>query len=269
MDIIHAIYKKNPHLKRELLAAHMNISVYDFIKRSFQASITYTIVVTLIAGFVMSAIGIPLILLPAVPLLAFFVILQSQLALPRVVMKRRAREIDNEVLFAARFLLIKLTSGRPLFNALIETSQSYGVASKYFKEIVDDINFGTPIEQALTNAMEMTESRFFKKVLFQITNAIKIGVDVSQNLEVVIKEIEEEQHLEIEKYGKKLNSVALFYMLLAIIIPSLGMTLIVVVLNLVSFELNVLMYTIIGSVVMMIQIFFIHVFKSIRPQVNI
>jgi pilus assembly protein TadC len=155
-----------------------------------------------------------------------------------------------------------------LFNALIEVSQSQGVAAKYFKEIVDDINFGTPIEQALNNAMEGSPSKYFKKVLFQINNALKVGIDVTQNLDIVLKEIEEEQQLEIERYGKKMNSMALFYMLLAIIMPSLGMTMFVVVTSLLSIDIGWPIYIVILVLIAILQLFFVFLFKQIRPSVN-
>ena len=90
-----------------------------------------------------------------------------------------------------------------MLNALIEGSQSYGVSSKYFKEIVDDINLGTPIEKALDNAVKYSPSEKFRKILFQINTALKVGIDVAIPLNNVIEEITEEQLTEIRRYGKK------------------------------------------------------------------
>lgn len=267
MDIIHIVYKQNPWLKRDILAAHMQISPYDFIKRSLQSSFIYACCVAFISLFPLARAELPLFFAVGVFCLVFFFIFNVQLGIPKSVIKRRAREIENEVLFAARFLLVKLSSGRPLFNALIETSQSYGAAAKYFKEIVDDINFGTPIEEALQRAMDRTLSVSFKKVIFQIMNALKIGVDVTDNLEIVVQEIEAEQALEIERYSKKLSSVALFYMLLAIVVPSLGMTLLIVLASLIGIGLSIELYLVMVIVIVSIQFFFMITFRKIRPGV--
>ena len=77
------------------------------------------------------------------------------------------------------------------------------------------------MEEALEKACNTTPSKKFKKILFQINNALKIGVDVSVSLESTLEEISQEQLVEIQRYGKKLNSMTMFYMLLAIVAPSL------------------------------------------------
>lgn len=258
-----------PRLKRQLNDARMTISVRQFITQSLRNGLTFAVAFCFFSFVFLEQVNWPLFFCIPVGLLAGYFAFQMHMNLPALAIIRRAREIDNEVLFAARFLLIKLNSGRPLFNALIETSQSYGVAAKYFKEIVDDINFGTPIENALQRTIETSKSRYFKKVLFQISNALKIGVDVSQNLQLVIKEIEDEQALEIERYSKKLASIALFYMLVAIVMPSLGLTIFIVLASLINLPLNQSIYGIMIGFVVIVQLFFMSIFRQIRPSINI
>lgn len=269
IDLVDYIYKRNPHIKHNLFAAKMKILPHVFIKRSLINSFMYSISFTIIVFFVLSQASLPwFFALLAFPFLFSF-FLTMQFNVPKARILKRGREIDNEILFAARFLSVKLSAGRPLFNALIDTSQSYGVASKYFKEIVDDINFGTPIEQALERAMQLSPSDNFKKLLFQISNALKVGVDVTQNLEIVIAEIEHQQILEIEKYGKKLSSIALFYMLGAIVVPSLGMTIFAVVGSFLSINIGATIYGFVLFLLVGIQLIFLSLFKQIRPSVNI
>jgi hypothetical protein len=92
---------------------------------------------------------------------------------------------------------------------------------------------------------------------------------VTSNLQSVLDEIENEQALEIEKYAKKLNTVALFYMIAAVVIPSLGLTIAMVVLSLISFQVNVLIYGLMLFFILIINIIFIMVFRGIRPAVNV
>lgn len=269
IDLVHYVYKQFPHLKRDLFAAHLQTTPQDYIRQVLLRSFTYSILLCVLAFFPIASAKLPIVLIVLLFPVIFFFMIAMQMAVPKAMVARRGREIDNEVLFAGRFLLIKLSSGRPLFNALIDTSESYGVASKYFKEIVDDINFGTPIEIALNNAMEASPSKYFKRILFQINNALKTGIDVTQNLELVIQEVENEQVLEIERYAKKLSSIALFYMLGAIVLPSLGMTIFVVVSSLISFQITVGIYAVMLVFIVMLQLFFISVFRQIRPSVNL
>ena len=188
---------------------------------------------------------------------------------PDVKIRRREIEIDKEVLFAGRFLLVKIGSGMPLINSLVEASKSYGVASSYFKEIVKDIETGSPMEEALERAMTYCPSKKFQKILFQITNALKIGIDVTKSLEAVLDQITNEQLLEIKKYGKKLNSVTLFYMLLAVVLPSLGMTMLIVLISFSPITIDLTLFIVILFFLAIIQFFFITIFRTIRPKVNI
>lgn len=213
-----------------------------------------------------------MLILP-VMLLSFFATFFMVIKSPVTAISKRQREFDREVLFAGRFILVKLHSGKPLFNAFIDASKSYGVASGYFKEIVDDINMGTPIEKALEKAMIYSPSEKFKKILFQMTNSLKVGIDVSDSLSSVLDEISNEQMLEIQRYSKKLNSLSLFYMLAAIVIPSLGTAILAVVGSLMGFLRDnssaSKIFFVVCIVIFVIQFFFIAIFKTTRLSVNL
>jgi len=269
MDLVRYVGRKLPYLKHELLEAHISITHQEFIARMLKLSFIYAFTLSVLSIFPLQKAGIaPIFALFLFPVLFFFLFLMQK-NIPKAAIRRRAKEMDNEVMFAGRYLLIKLSSGRPLFNALIDASNSYGVASKYFKEIVDDITFGTNIEQALENAQNLSPSKSFKKILFQINNALKVGIDVTQSLESTLQEIQSDQEIEIQRYGKKLSSVAMFYMLGAIVIPSLGLTIFVVVASLLNIALNTAVYIALVVFIIMIQSFFITLFKKIRPTVNL
>jgi len=183
--------------------------------------------------------------------------------------RKREREINKEVLFVGRYLLVKLYSGRPLLNALIETASGRGVASKYVKEIVDDIDTGNTIESALKNAMIYSPSDKLRRILFHVNNALQLGIDVTKPLESVLEEITREEELEIKKYGKKLNTLVIFYMLAAIILPSLGMAIFIVVSSFINFPINLKTMLLLVFFIIVLQFIFITMFKSIRPMVNL
>jgi len=183
--------------------------------------------------------------------------------------KKREREINKEVLFAGRYLLVKLYAGRPLLNALLETSKSHGVAAKYIKEIVDDTETGSSVEKALENAMLYSPSEKFKKILFQINNALKLGIDVTGPLESVIEEITNEQEIEIKKYGRKLNTIVIFYMLGAIVMPSIGMAMFIVISSFINLSVTLREFFVVVFFIALIQLVFVSMFRSIRPMVNL
>jgi pilus assembly protein TadC len=182
---------------------------------------------------------------------------------------KRAKDIDREVLFAGRFLLVKLHSGSPLITALEQAASSYGVGSRFFKEIVDDIKLGTPVEEALEKAMDSSPSEKFSKILFQISNSLKIGVDVTDSLQAVLQEIAADQLIEIKKYGKKLSSITMFYMLVAVVAPSLGITIVSVILSLIGFPIDMYFYLAVLAGLGIVQFIFLVMFKSIRPNLDL
>lgn len=257
-----------PHLKEDLRKAHIKLRPDLFVKKTVQLAAMLSLASLILLFFIFEVAGIPLfwlIIIPCVGAGFFFFLLNA----PKTTINKRRRELDQEVLFAGRFLLVKVHSGRPLLNALIEGSQSYGVASKYFKEIVDDINLGTPIEKALDNAVKYSPSDKFRRILFQVNTALKVGIDVSVPLSNVIEEITAEQLTEIQRYGKKLNSLALFYMLLAIVLPSIGMAIFVVVGGLLGLPINRDVFLVVIGVLVLIQLVFISIFKTSRLSVNL
>jgi len=270
-DIIHKISILFPHLPTELRMAHMNLRPEELIKKTLKAALTFSLGFSVLCFFLLELFKKPkwyLILLFPLFFFLLFILLMKR---PAVKISRRRRDLDREVLFAGRFLLVKIHSGSPLLTALIEASRSYGIASKYFRELVDDINMGTSIEKALDNAMKFSPSLKFKKIIFQISNAIKIGIDVSEPLSNTLDEISHEQFVEIQRYGKKLNSLTIFYMLIAVVMPSIGVAMFAVIGSLIGLNNEIakmVFYGILG-LLLIIQVFFIIIFKSARLTVNL
>lgn len=269
VDLVRQIAIVFPHLKEELRKAHIKQTSEKFIKKTIELAGMLTIGTGILLFFIFEVAGVSfayfLLIFPICLVGYFFFLLQA----PKNIISKRKRELDQEVLFAGRFLLVKVNSGRPLLNALIEGSQSYGVSSKYFKEIVEDINLGTPIESALENAVKYSPSEKYRRILFQINTALKVGIDVSIPLTNVIEEITNEQFTEIQRYGKKLNSLALFYMLIAIVLPSIGMAIFVVVGGLLGLPIDRNIFMVVIGVLMIVQLIFISIFKTTRLSVNL
>ena len=258
-----------PDLKRQIRIAHLKTTPREFIYQSLKFSLPFSLGLTILFFFIIGKSGLSPILIPIAFIISLFLAFNFTFLKLKAKILKRKKEIDREVLFAGQYLLIKLYSGRPLLNALIDTSKSYGVASKYIKEIVDDINTGSSLEKALETAMSYSPSGKWRKILFHINNALKLGIDVTKPLSAVLKEITKEQSLEIQRYGKKLNTIVIFYMLAYVVIPSIGMTLFIVLSSFINFSINITIFAIAISFLIMIGLLFISIFKSIRPTVNL
>jgi flagellar protein FlaJ len=185
----------------------------------------------------------------------------------RIVSKRKS--IDKEIIYAGRFLVVELQSGVLLYNAMVNISKSYKDIGNAFGEIIHSIDLGTSVEDALKEAIEFTPSNDFRRMLWQVMNALRTGSDVSESLKSVLDQVTREQIIEVQSYSKKLNPLAMFYMILAVILPSLGITMLVVMSSFISLELGLGALLGIASVLAMLQFIFYKIIKSSRPAVSV
>jgi len=269
MSVFEQLANNYPELKRKLIMAKIQKEPQEYLRTTVLSSFFISFTIAFSVFLFGTAFDLPIWLVPVTFLVAFFIMYQVLLRLVDIKIRRIAKDIDREVLFAGRFLLVKLNAGRPLILALTEASQSYGVASKYFKEIVQDIDMGTPLEEALDKASRYSPSEDFRKIVFQINNALKIGVDVTQYLEAILDEIAASQLIQIQRYGRKLNSLTMFFMLFSIVIPSLGITLMITIVSVANINFDTSFFLILALAILILEYFFITIFKSIRPSVNI
>jgi len=258
-----------PQLKKDIRIAHIKTVPQEFVYKNLKFSLVFSLGLTVLFFFIADKAGIPLVLLPVAFIVFFILVFNFAFLKLKGTIVKRQKEIDREVLFAGQYLLIKLYSGKPLLNALIDTTKSYGVASKYIKEIVDDIDTGSSIEKALQSAMTYSPSEKFRKILFHINNALRLGIDVTKPLSLVLDEITKEEEIGIKRYGKKLNTLVIFYMLAAVVIPSIGMTIFMVLSSFINFTITINHFLVAIIFIVIIEFLFISMFKMIRPAVNL
>jgi len=252
-----------------MIVAHMNETPKQLVKKAILLSFSAAIAVTFFVFIILEKQNATLLIIPFLFVFVFVLTFLFMLQTPKVYIRKREREINKEVLFAGRYLLVKLESGIPLFNALIDASKSYGIAGKYFKEIVDNINTGTPIEEALENARKYNASKNFRLILWQVITSLKTGAEVADSLRKTLSQITKEEIIEIKEYGKKLNSLVMFYMIIACVIPSLGVTMIVIVSSFMDLDIGMSHLFTILFFLTIIQFLFISLIKSARPMVNL
>lgn len=258
-----------PKLKSDLRMAHSPYSPLQYVNKNLKITVLYAFLFTILFFFVLQKAKLSIFLLVPIFIILFILLFEYSFLTIKAKIRKSEREIDREVVFVGRYMLVKLYSGRPLLNALIETANSKGITAKYIKEIVDDISTGSTIETALNNAMTYSPSDKLSKILFHINNALQLGIDVTNPLESVLAEITKEEALEIKKYGQKLNSLVIFYMLAAVIVPSLGMAIFIVISSFINFPIGLKGLLVFIFFIVVLQFIFITMFRSIRPTVNL
>ena len=262
------IARNLPKLKHNLKKAGINYKPEEFIKRTFLSAFYMATGVVIFFGLILAKFnilkGIMIIFIPIIFFLLFFWLLK----LPEVKTSEKEKEVTREIIFAGRHLIIELESGVPLYNALINVSKNYPVIGKYFKEIIDKVNLGTSMEDALTEAVEYIPSDNFRRLLWQILNSIRTGSDISKSLTLALEQIEREQTIEVKKYGRILNPLAMFYMIIAVILPSLGITMLIILSSFIQFELSLATLLFIAFLLAFVQFMFLSIIKFSRPAIE-
>lgn len=268
-NISRRIVKYFPELKNNLFQAGIHDKPEFFVKKALLNALYMSVGLTLVLGFFFFktvALFVGVILFS--PLL-FFGIFMFIIKSTSVYLKKKEKEIDREIMFAGRFLLIQIDSGVSLFNSMLSLSKHNGFVAQEFRRIVYKVRMGVHIEKAIDETISDTPSSNLRRLLWQILNSLKTGAELAQSLESVLDQIGREQLIEVQNYGKKLNPIAMFYMMLAVIIPSLGVTMLIVITSLLSFQIKLPILLGFAVAIGFFQFMFLNIIKSMRPPVEI
>ncbi len=258
-----------PFLKDSLLAAG-----YGYSAREYAAvSLANALINSLAAGVAIAvawAASKNDSLLPVAPLaalVAFLATFLTTLYYPQIISMRRMRRLESQLIPATRQLLIEVKSGVPLFNAMASISSDYGEVSVEFSKIVQKINSGTPELEALAETSTANPSHQFRKILWQISNALKAGSDVGNVLEQQIEELTRERVDQIRRYGQELSPWTMIYMMGAVIVPSLGVTMLIVIVGFLDVAVPKIVLAGVLAGLVLFQLFFMNFVSSRRPAI--
>jgi flagellar protein FlaJ len=161
--------------------------------------------------------------------LVFLIFLSFFMYYPRVLARKIVEDVDRDLVYALKDLLLQISSGVPLFNAMVNISKSgYGTISKEFRRTVQDINAGEMQEIALEKMALRTESEFLRRTIRQMLTAFKSGASLQAALKSVIKNLQQYQYSQVKSYTYELNLWVLLFIIISVAVPSLGITLLVV-----------------------------------------
>lgn len=259
------------HLKLYLLQAKSPLSIEEHIAKSLFSATNISIMASLGTVFVgllaknTSVVKIGLIAFPAVFLLMFY----SSVSLPQVIGIKRAKEVEKELPYALRHLLIEVKSGVPLYQGLVAISEKYGAVSEEVRQIVEEINTGKSEIEAIEESIFKSPSQFFRRSFSQVLNSLKTGTDIESTLEATVDDMVRQQLTAIKKYGQELNPLTLMYMMAAVILPSLGITFLIVLSTLTSGGIPTSIFSVILVTLIIFQAFFVNIIKSRRPVVKV
>ena len=110
---------------------------------------------------------------------------------------QRRDNIDRNMPMFLLALLSSVQSGANLIKAIEQAAErNLGALTPELKNLKANISWGTPIEEAFENFAERTGTRVSRRVTVLLEMAMKIGGDVTENLEMIQKHVSEIQNIE-------------------------------------------------------------------------
>lgn len=193
---------------------------------------------------------------------------------PRWTSTKKKEELERNLLFATRHLMIQTNAGVPLFDAIVSISEEYGDPnfdyggiSKEFKKIIKEVRSGKELTESLEDSAKRNPSPYYRRVIWQLANSNKAGANVGSVLKDMVEFLSDEQRISIRNYGSQLNPLALFYMLTCVIAPTMGLVFLMIMSTFVDIPITEVTFAVILILLMIIQIVFIGLIKSRRPKV--
>lgn len=260
----------SPYLKVNLMQANLPFSAQEYLAMCVTATFTFFLFIGFFFSFMLSLFkaGHPVLSgFTLAAIFSLFVFLQ-QIYYPKLLSNKKIKSVERNLLPALQNLWVQLNSGIPLFNILVSISaEDYGEVSTEFKRAVKEINAGRPQIETLEDLAARNPSLLFRRAMWQIVNGMKAGSDINKVIEEAINALGEEQVLQIRNYGSQLNPLAMFYMLLAVIVPALSVTFITILSSFLSFSstiTKIIFWALFGGVAFF-QFMFLGIIKSRRP----
>ena len=266
------IVKAYPRIRIDLVESELGVNAEGYVGASIFSSILTGAIMAGLIFLVLLALraelskALLLSLMPgAATTLLFAIIL---LIYPGIIAGKKAEDIDKDLVFALKDMLLEVSSGASVYSALVEVSRSgYGSVSVEFEKVVKKVNVGIPVEDALGELALKTKSEHLRSSIWQIVNAIKSGSSTEGVLRELVKEMTVERRTKIKSYAQELNVMVLAYMLFAVVIPTIATTVVIILGPFLGVDVGPRVFYIILPVCFFIQLALVELVKSRRPQV--
>ena len=256
-----------PGLRLAMSQAEFRMSPLEYLSMCM-ASLLFTFGLFLLLASFSTAFGVPWTFVPIAALMVTLFAFMQQTLYPKLVASRRVKDVEKNLLAALQDIYVQLNSGIPLFSILVNISKGdYGEVSKEFDRVVKEVNAGKSQVDALEDLALRNPSVLFRRSVWQLVNGMKEGSDISSLIAEVIRAVSDEQLTQIQRYGGQLSPLALFYMLIAIIAPSLGTTFIIILSSFINLSPLMTKLVFYGLLVltMFFQVMFLGMIKTRRP----
>lgn len=223
-NYIRGIVQRNPNLKLKLKKASSKQTPFQYVYQTIMMTLGSVFALYLMIFLLFKDNLQLLLILSLIMIFLSFFIYRFWFSFVDVQIRQMARKLDSDLLFISEYLLVSLESGLPLGNSIQNLSKVDRAGAIFFKKIFTEFKTGKDLEQALEEGANNCPSEDMKILLKRLKDSLEIGVDLREILENFINESSAKKIVEIKGYSKKLNPLIMMYLLLGVVIPSLGVT---------------------------------------------
>jgi flagellar protein FlaJ len=263
-----------PSLSVVLQQAEIDVNAREYLSIAFfalwfWATLVFTVIISI--GFIVPTLPANFsYILTFVPIVIGGLSSAYVILYPQLLINKKTRNLEKNLAFALRHLLIQVRSGVPLFDGLVSVSNGdYGLIAEEFKNCVKKISTGMSDTMALEESIFKNPSLQFRRIIWQITNSLRTGADLGDTLDSIVENLSSEQKVAIRKYGSQLNPLSMMYMMTAVIIPSLGITFLILLSSFSGTAVSEILFWMILVALATFQFMFIGIVKNRRPPIEL
>lgn len=262
----------NPRLDTILPKLRMDSEPEGYALGSFVSSFFYGLMLFALASAVLYVRyqDLEQVYLPSLVVgLAFWVVFFIfHMIYPGIIMTKIATKESNDLLFALREMMIDIEGGVPLYDSMKNVAWGdYGYVSRDLGGVVKQIERGVSDRVALRELAIRTESEYMKRALWQIVNALESGASLSNALSAIVVSIQNYMYQDIKNYSSNLNFLMLLYMIVATVVPSLGITFLVLLSAFSGFGVSFTTLLMLLGFSVVVQAIMIGYMSSTRPEI--
>lgn len=259
-----------PGVKYDLRSINANIEADEYAFSATISALIWGALFTVVPYIIMGFRGFPseqrYMFTLAIGIFFTLFAFMLHMSYPGIISRKLAEKTDRELIFALRDMLAQVKSGMPFYVALSNIAQSdYGNVSRELSVAVKSISSGESEKQALQRVIITTKSEYMKRTLWQILVALESGASIDGALRSALDTLMNYQMLSIKNYASELNFAILFYMFFAAVLPSIGITLLVLMISFTAATVTEDLFFAVIGVSIIIQLAIIGYIKNERP----
>ncbi len=262
------VSERIPELGRELEDAGIEGGRVEYVSKALAKASLIALLIFLASALssvvhevVSPVVGLSL----SIVLFAFSII--CDISRPMHMMKKRARRIEETLIFSLHAINIEMESGIKFPQALKDVADGdYGEFSHEMKNVLNDAQ-KRGLSKALERSAQRNPSKIYRRSIWQIINGLETGANVNANIKSIIEDLKRKQETEAARYGRSMEKQMTLYVMGGIVFPALAIVVLQTISTLGMSSKNVdesYYWTVLG-LSLLVQFFFIHMIRFKKP----